>query len=383
MQIFKNKLTTISDPAAFGLDCPLSDLVLLDIETTGLSAINDSIILIGCVCFDSEYADNNDGEMIQIFADTPDEEPEIIKAFSDIVKDRKTLVHFNGDRFDVPFIRKSSEKYGIDDPMTGMESVDLYKPVSRFRNMLGLIDCKQQTVEDFLGTERTEHTTGRNVVREYADYVKTASSDDLTKIIDHNASDLEGLVSLLPLLSYSTLFSSAPGVYRAEADSYSDASGVTREEVVLRFHSDINLPKPVFGTKDGCFFKAVHSKGDSGEGGTEGIVKIPLVSKELRYFYADYKNYYYFPEQDQALHRSIASFTEKTHRIPASPENCYTRKSSSFLPEWDAFRDPFFKEKYDSATLWFELTPEIKKDRTLLSEYALYVMKHILEKSSK
>ncbi len=125
------------------------------------------------------------------------------------------------------------------------------------------------------------------------------------------------------------------------------------------------LPLPVSNLSNGCYF--------SGEA-SEGILKVPLYEEEMKYFYSNYKDYYYLPAEDVALHKSVATFVDKSHRIQASAANCYTRKYALYLPQWDIFMEPFFKRDYKSKELFFELTEEQKKDRDLFSRYAQYLL---------
>ena len=54
--------------------------------------------------------------------------------------------------------------------------------------------------------------------------------------------------------------------------------------------------------------------------------------RDRKYFYPDYKNYSYLPDEDYAIHKSCAIYVDKAHRVPARPETCYTRKTGEFLP---------------------------------------------------
>ena len=106
-------------------------------------------------------------------------------------------------------------------------------------------------------------------------------------------------------------------------------------------------------------------------------MKIPIYEEELKYFYSNYHDYYYLPTEDVALHKSVAGFVDKSYRLPASAANCYTRKQSSYLPQWDYVFTPFFKRDYKSQELFFELTDELKKDRSAFSQYASHVLNMI------
>ena len=46
---------------------------------------------------------------------------------------------------------------------------------------------------------------------------------------------------------------------------------------------------------------------------------------ELKYFISDYKNYYYIPLQDCAIHKHVASYLDPRERIPAKATTCYQR----------------------------------------------------------
>ena len=87
----------------------LSDVLYLDVETTGLSAERANIYLIGC-------AGHEEGgwHMTQWLDQTGNEEKEIISSFLAYAAGFKTLIHFNGAHFDLPFLMKRSAALGLD-----------------------------------------------------------------------------------------------------------------------------------------------------------------------------------------------------------------------------------------------------------------------------
>lgn len=72
------------------------------------------------------------------------------------------------------------------------------------------------------------------------------------------------------------------------------------------------LPVPVSLSVGSCYFK--------GENDT-ATLKVPLIEEELKYFYANYKDYYYLPEEDVALHKSVADLwiRNSVYRLPQLP----------------------------------------------------------------
>ena len=105
----------------------------------------------------------------------------------------------------------------------------------------------------------------------------------------------------------------------------------------------------------------------------------PKETEELKYFYANYKDYYYLPAEDMAIHKSVAAFVDKAHRVQATAANCYTRKKSLYLPQWEILFTPFFKRDYRSKECFFELSDEFKKSRSGFGLYAEHVLSSMLQ----
>ena len=369
------------------------DVLFLDLETTGLSARTASIYLIGCAFY------SEDGRMpcsqesaahlaspgksgwylIQWFDETGTQEPMILETFLTFSQNYRVLIHFNGDRFDVPFLLTRLAKYGLTSPLGRMKSVDLYRMISPYRRLLSLPDLKQQTVERFLCTGRTEEKSGREMVQAYRAYLKSPSVEYLDELLLHNSQDVEGLLSCTRLCALPALFSAKLQVTHAQADHYAGYDGSMHDELLLSF--TMNSEDDLTGifrdafvlSGDGIFCRIDFADPEK----ISGLLKIPLYTEEMKYFYAGYKDYYYLPAEDQAIHKSIASFVDPKRRVQASAETCYTRKKGSFLPQWDLLRTPFFKRSYKDPALFFELTEELKRDRDALSQYADYVFTHL------
>ena len=65
---------------------------------------------------------------------------------------------------------------------------------------------------------------------------------------------------------------------------------------------------------------------------------------------------------------------DKAHRTQAAAATCYTRKYSLYLRQWEPLFTPFFKRDYKSKELFFELTEELKKDKSAFLLYAGHVL---------
>ena len=176
---------------------PLSDFLFLDIETTGLSAEQNAIYLIGCV-----YCQSDGWNLIQWMDVSGREEKEILSSFLLFASGYRYLVHYNGERFDLPFLNKRLQAHSLRDLTDQVQSLDLYKAVVPYRRLLGLPDYKQQTMEALLDTGRTEAETGADLVRVYRKYIVDPEPALLERLLAHNEADVTGLLSLLPLLVY-------------------------------------------------------------------------------------------------------------------------------------------------------------------------------------
>lgn len=363
-----------------------SKTLFLDIETTGLSRNTDHIFLIGCLCFDDAVA-----TMRQWFADKTSDESEMLKDFMSFASRFNTIVTYNGERFDIPFIAARCAAHGLTDIVSDMRSFDMFRLVSSYKNILGLPDCKQKTVELFFGIDRTDVKSGAEVAKLYSEYLETSGRKDLDDLILHNADDVKGLALLSPVTMYSELFNEIVSadpepvtteeeippvppeklplkVTRAQADTYVK-DGKKHTELVVRGHLRSPLPSSVGAEADGCFFQIEQST---------VTLKVPVFTGEMKYFYSNYKDYYYLPAEDQAIHKSIASFVDKSRRVQANASNCYTRKEGSFLPQFDVIYTPVFSASYKDRRLFFELTPEMKSSRSEISLYAMHVISHII-----
>lgn len=342
---------------------PLNEVLFIDIETTGFLSSSSSIYLIGCAF----YKDNN-WCIKQFFAQSPEEEPTILEAFFEFAQNYNFIIQFNGNTFDLPFIKNKAEKYSLTDTIDGLDGIDIYRRINTYKSFLKIQDCKLKTIEEYLGIERDDIYNGGELISVYKEYVTSRDFDLYQCLILHNADDMKGMLEVLPVLSYFDLFNTTLTATKVSASTYQDINGITRKELLIHISFGSSLPVPISFMGKGCHFKAV---------GNTGTLIVPIYEEELKFFYANYKDYYYLPIEDTALHKSIGSYVDKEFREQAKASNCYTRKISSYLPQWMVLVEPFFKREYNSTDLFFELTDEIKSDRKLFSEYASHILNTI------
>ncbi|MCR5649794.1 MAG: ribonuclease H-like domain-containing protein [Lachnospiraceae bacterium] len=342
-------------------------LLFVDIETTGLSPKNSVIYLIGCL-----YVKNGTWRTVQFFADNTGEEESVLYSFYNFALNFDTLITFNGNRFDIPFIQEKLAKYDMPFDLYNYKGVDIYKRLRPYKALFSLPDLKQKTIESFLDVERDDEKSGSELIKVYEEYTRMPSEFALNLILQHNYDDICGMKSILVMLAYSDLFNEPIKAEKAVRNNYKDYNGYLRSELIIEFSFPVTLPKPVSAGFTDCYLMI---------GGNKGKLRISMFTGTLKFFYPNYKDYYYLPDEDRAIHKSVGTYVDKEHRVQASASNCYAKKKGVFLPEWDEILTPVFYENYRDNTMYFELGENLKNDPDVFTKYASHIMETIMKEA--
>ncbi len=364
MKIFDHTITEAPPDYPIHHIAPLEQILFLDIETTGFTAKNSVLYLIGVTYYQESF-----WKIRQWFAETYEEELSLLHAFFEFAASYSHLIHFNGNNFDLPYLLQKCRQYRLPYHFDTFEGIDLYRRTAPYKSMLRLPNCKLKTLEVFLGLSRKDLYGGGELISIYHSYAAQPQDHLLHALILHNKDDMAGMLYVLPILAYHNLFHEPVTAKKVQANYYINEQGTQCQELMIKLSLHSSLPHPLSLHSNECYFK--------GEG-KEGLLRIPLYTEELKYFYSNYKNYYYLPEEDTAIHKSVASFVDKKHRTQAMAATCYTKKYATFLPQWKTLFEPFFKKEYHSRELFFELTEDLKKDRNAFSSYAAHVLQMII-----
>ncbi|MDD6213006.1 MAG: ribonuclease H-like domain-containing protein [Clostridiales bacterium] len=309
---------------------PNNRAVFLDIETTGLSAEHCSVYLIGCC-----YPENGEWQFIQWFAETPEEEAEILEKANDFFQNFDLLIHFNGDHFDLPFLHRRAEFHGIPNGFLSGTSLDIYRQMKSCRRLLNLPNNKLKTLQAFLGFGREDEYNGGQLIEVYHQYSRMIQQYSMAVekypeislpeyawearhlLLLHNEEDILGMPDLLSALVYPAFLSGT--VKAAERLTWSENDSTAT--VLLRL--DTTAPVPVHFHTEFC----------SGIWKEDKLqLTVSLFTGELKYFFPNYREYYYLPEEDTAIHESVAAYVDKNFRKKASPNTAYVRKNDTYFP---------------------------------------------------
>ncbi|MGB9936961.1 MAG: ribonuclease H-like domain-containing protein [Methanobacterium sp.] len=158
------------------------DFIFLDIETLGFS--NRPIILLGLAKVSGENI-----EVKQYFSRNIGEENAVIDAFLSDVDVESIFVTFNGQTFDMPFIRNRMRYFNLKKDLNHPHFDLLH--FSRRQWSEELINCKLTTLEQHLFNIIREDDIPSGLVPEfYQTYLKTDNVGPLIPIIEHNKQDI-------------------------------------------------------------------------------------------------------------------------------------------------------------------------------------------------
>lgn len=332
-----------------------SDIVLFDIETTGFAAEATDLYLIGCC-----YYENGNWLIRQWFNDDGISEMEILNDFTSFISNYKYILHYNGDGFDIPYVKSKLSKYNCPFEFDKIESIDLYKNLRHYKECMHLENLKQKSLEKYLGIKRLDKYSGGDLIKVYKDYLNNKNETNKTLLIQHNYDDLEGLLYCCSLLSFPKMKAGCINVKKMS---------VRQERLLFSLTLDYDLPKRITLGRNDILITAYKN---------EATINAGIVSEELKFFFDNYKDYYYLPAEDMAVHKSVATYVDRFYREPARKSNCYSRKQGYFISQIDEGIISGYKRNYNDKESFIELTDSFLQDIDMLNAYARYVIQKFL-----
>lgn len=290
--------------------------LLIDIETTGLSRARHQIYLIGMVF----VLDCNSIYVNQYFADNPADEPQLLKTFSNELQSTpvKRIITFNGNTFDFPFLVSRAKKHGIMLDFSMYKLLDIYKEITKRKHLFQLKNYRQKTIEQFLGIQREDQYSGGELIAVYEKNICCPNEAAVNLLKLHNYEDLLGMIDLLSIFSYDAFLSSPACVCHTQITCYTNLDGTPGEELIATLLPTYPLPGQL-SCEHPISHVYLHVSNNTVR------IRVPLDCGVARLYYSDYKNYYYLPVEDMAIHKSVATYVDDAHRQKATPETCYTK----------------------------------------------------------
>lgn len=331
---------------------PNESFCFFDIETTGLSPKVSSLYLIGALWYDAEEEKIHTR---QWFADDYISEKDILLSFTDFLSGFTTLVHYNGSGFDLPYIEKKCAEFEIPSPFTPVTSLDIYREIRKQKPLFDVPNLKLFTVEKLVGFMRKDILSGKDCIQVYSQFMQkkyfrdASMENERQKLLLHNIEDIIGTYYSAQLLSYTR---SGTFVSLTESD----------ESLIAAFATDGAFP---FSAKsDKSPFLIEYS-------GNKILLHLPLTHGTLRHFFKNYKDYFYLPAEDTAIHKSVGTYVEKDFREPAKASNCYVKKEGIFFAVPAGLTEDnrtIFQTEHKSKQQYLLWEDNIKQDSSLMEE---------------
>ena len=104
-------------------------------------------------------------------------------------------------------------------------------------------------------------------------------------------------------------------------------------------------------------------------------IDIPVIHDTLKYFYKDYKNYFYLPLEQTVIHKDVACYVESAYKEKARPETAYTTKTSSFIRQNKFKQSHIFKYEHTDKDGYIELNDTFINDRIQLKRISSQYLK--------
>ena len=361
-------------------DIPCEKICVFDIETTGLSAKVSNVYLIGLMIISKTEI-----KSIQLFADDYTSEQTLLEEFDAILADMDAVLHFNGTTFDIPYLEEKYKKYNLASPFIDLESIDLYKLVGKKRHIFPTENLKLVSVEKLVGYDRGDDSDGGECIRIYTEYMtkkyagdEAGSKECMEIVLKHNHDDIIGTLLACQALAFvSPVFDEISidkkddtltliakltnGIHFPASFAYNYSFEKSKKKKSKNSHSRLLDPGFITSSSDYSSDKVIAHMKSLGYEDNYTIVLFcnefayivcPIITDEKYFFYDDHKDYFYLPDEDKAIHKSVGIYVDPAHRKKATAANCYTRKQGQFIqvPLTLSFSDAFYdKEKKDSG----------------------------------
>lgn len=331
--------------------------LFFDIETTGLSWHTSHLTVIGCA-----YRQGDMVEFCQYFAERPDCEEELLKDFSVLAAHFDAVAHFNGATFDIAYVAGKCGFYNLPDPFTGKESRDLYRYCRGCKALFGLDNLKQKSLERLFSFKRRDRISGGECITCYRDYLSYGDTDARDAILLHNREDVLGLAELSGLSAFDSLKAGAFEVVNADMASGSLTLTLAPEQPLPFTINSSRGPYTLFAS------------------GREAVITAAGVSASLNYYFKDYKDYFYIPDEDRAVHKSVGIYYDKDARVKATKDTAYEKISGFFIYQPCAIIEPAFKPDRTSKLTLFLADKAADMTHDVWKRYADEIFKEFMKK---
>jgi uncharacterized protein len=209
---------------------------------------------------------------------------------------------------------------------------------------------------------------GGELINVYYEYLAQKDDEKLSLLLTHNYEDVLGMTKLLSILSYKECIHGIADITGVSVNPYTAYDGSLMNELIISFENKFSVPKSV-SFHDNDIYLTI--------GTTKSYVRAEIFEGEMRHFYSDYKNYYYLPKEDMAIHKSVAAYVDHEYREKCKAYNCYVRKTGTFIRQYSDFMKPEFRFDIKDKYSYFLLTEDFINSKQMVLSYVKHITAHL------
>ena len=340
------------------LDSPKfsKDLLFLDIETTGLSKTKHSIYCIGMLSYQESQA-----QITQILCFSPDDEKQLLQEFLTYIMPYNTLFTYGGSHFDLSFIKERLDFHGLDSTCFFEKKLIDFKKIPFILGLLNNTLGSRSGMESALGYTRSLTSSGKDLVKAYSLWQATGQTPYRDILTLHNQEELQSLLYFYDLYKI--------GEYLLPEKQHTYVNlGTT---IYLQFtNASPFITHFKFAKDDFILSWEKHSL----------VVKLEIHCpiRNLKRYLTPATDYFFIPEQNQVLHKSIAQFIPSTLRKKVTKKDCYICKHDHFIRTYvtKCFDEPLWYDDFGNTYLPFSLethfeSPSVQKAALSIVTYCI------------
>ena len=333
---------------------------LLTMETTGLSPRNSFVMMAALA-----HCMSDGWHQKILIAENRREETSLLTDIRSALEEADTLCFFGYASFFRRFVNDRWENIsGCSEDFFRPELTikDLQQQLKAVRHLLPLENLSRRSIETYIGYQRKAPLAGSHIAECYSKYQQNAEKQLPGDIITHLTEDIQSYFTVTSLESYCQLTDGRLLLDPLQPFETDD------DHLYIHSIADEAFPLPLSHTDE---YRRLEL------GGKRVTLTIPLYAAKLKYYYPGLvSDYYYLPEEDRAIHKSIAVFVDKKHRKKATKATCYTSQEGLFLrcpPSADL--SPLFYADRNHSPAFIAFDPEKwQKSPEDLRQYMLAVI---------
>ena len=166
------------------------------------------------------------------------------------------------------------------------------------------------------------------------------------------------MLFVLPLLKYNILIK--------DLHKYTYAISEEKNKVIIEVNNSIEFKNEICKKNNDIELKI---------GNKYMYILIKITNGEMKYFFSNFKDYYYLPLEDQVIHKSVASFVESKYKQKAKAKNCYIKKRGEFIPLFFNNNQSIFKSSLNDTINYIELD-NFLSNKDLQKEYIKQIINY-------